>query len=112
MIYITSSAVVEDNEFTVKSVYVISDTEAWIITESAGWNPMKVHLSLERLESVLRSQRYYSSPLVYSPIRTHNDDDPKAFALFIRNKIKDGAGTKFQKKLFKTLSNFGQEWKK
>lgn len=110
MIYISCSAVVEDNEFVVKSVYVVGETESWIITDGNDWSPIKVFLNAERLQSILQSQRYYSAPLVFSPVRQHTDDDPKAFAVYLRNKIRNGYGTKFHKKLFKILSSVGEEW--
>jgi len=111
MIYISCSAVVEDSEFVVKSVYVVGDNgESWIITEGNDWAPIKIFMNPERLSSILESQKYYAAPVVYSPIRQHTDDDPKSFAIYLRDKIKNGYGTKFHKKLFKILSNVGEEW--
>lgn len=111
MIYISCSAIVENNEFQVSSVYVIGDSESYMITEGSDWTPIKVNIDIHRLSSIIQSQKYYSAPLVYSNIRQHDDDDPKAFASFIRGKIRNGYGNKFNTKLFKVLSNIGEEWK-
>lgn len=110
MIYVMCSAIVtKDNEFKVKTLYISSEESSWIVTEGQNWEPLEQSLDLATMKLLSRSQKFSTSQITYSPIRQIDDSDAKSFANFLKDKLRKTFGAEFSKKLFKTMSNIGEE---
>lgn len=112
MIYICASAIVKQDEFEVQSIYVLGDDDqGYILTKNGGWAPVQVDMDLKVLVDVQHSQEFYASRLVYSELRTYDDDDAKSFALFVQKQLGDSKKSpEFHKRFFKVLQLIGNKY--
>ena len=113
MIYITSTAILKEDVFEVQSIYVMGDTgqPSYILTKNAGWSPLEIELPVQSMLDTIKAQAYYSSRLVYAPVRQYDDDDAKSFAQYVQHQITDVNNKKnaenYHKRLFKVLQLVG-----
>ncbi len=118
MIYISASAVLKEDVFEIQSIYVLGqgDQPGFLLTKNGGWEVLQVDMDLQVIEQALLSQSFYSSRLVYSPIRQYEDDDPQSFAMHLNKQLVDSKATvehkeNFHKRLFKVLQMVGDPYK-
>lgn len=111
MIYITASYEYVDNTFTVKDIYVSSYQNMYVLSKSTGFVPYFIEGDVVDLYDASKNCVY---PLIgFSDVRVYNgDDDAKAFAKFLSQKIItiEFSHPDADKALFNVISSFGEEY--
>ena len=108
MIYISASYEYLDNEFSLKDIYVSSEfQEMYILSKVSGFIPVRVEGHVIDVVDASKNSFY---PLIgFSEVRTYEDNDPKALALFLSQKIQDVdfSHKDADKALYNVISSFG-----
>jgi len=110
MIYIAGSYEYENNDFVMKEIYVSDEENMYVLTKDDGFVPFQTKGHVVDVVDATKNAVY---PLVgFSEVRTHVDDDPKSFAVFLYNKLKDidFSSSESDKSLFHIISNFGESY--
>lgn len=110
MLYIVASYEYEDNEFSMKDIYISDESSLYVMSKDQGFLPFSSEGSTVDIVDASKNSVY---PLVgFGEIRQYNDDDPKSFATFLHRKIKDVDfdSSEADKALFNVISNFGEPY--
>jgi len=111
MVYISASYEYVDNDFSLRDIYVSSATqEMYVLSKASGFVPFRTEGTVVDVYDASKNSVY---PLIgFSDIRVYDDNDPKALALFLSQKIQDVNFTHpdADKALYNVISSFGESY--
>lgn len=107
MLYVSSASFYDErNVFRVKEIYVSDGQVTYVMRSSVGFVPEAYPMNF------LDIHKPVFSTLMYSPVRTVNDDDARTLAEFLHDGIKGMVfgGGKADKTLYDVIANFGEPY--